>query len=232
MLPAAFSFQIAILFFIGIAALVILGIVRERRRQQQRTADLSVIAAQLGFAFSGPLDKELPKSLGSLSLFTHGHSRYARNVMSGQADETEVLIFDYRYTVSSGKHSHTHSQTVMLLRWSAADLPAFSLQPEGLFDKIAQKLGFGDIDFESHAGFSKAYKLKSQNEPAVRAVFEDDVLAFYESQPGMSTEACAGGMVFYRADRIVAPQDIQAFYQDGWTAYALLRKLPAPTAGA
>jgi hypothetical protein len=218
---------VAVALIAGLAVFVTFKLIHDRRKDKQRTADLAAIAGQLGFAFSAPRDKTLIEPLGCFSLFRIGGSRHASKVLSGQVDDTEVTIFDYAYTESSGDSTDTTTQTVMLLRSPNVSWPTFALHPERLVDRLAKKLGYDDINFESHPEFSRLYHLKGPDEPAVRATFTDDVLSFYESIPGLDTEAHSDSMIFFRRGGLVAPEGMAHFYEEGWTAYALLRKLPA-----
>lgn len=212
------------LLFVGfIIAVVLLGRYFERRR----TAGLAAVAGQLGFAFSADEDESLIGQMDGLPLAEGGRDKTARNIMSGQVDETEILIFDYSYVTGSGKHRHTTAQSVMFLRWPGSELPRFSLQPEGMFHKLSELLGYNDIDFDSHPQFSKRYLLRGANAAAVREMFTDEVLAIYEAKNGLYTEAAGNVLLFYRLGKRVKPQELGAFYEEGWTAYAAIRRLSA-----
>ena len=54
--------------------------------------------------------------LSHLPLLSRGRARRLVNLIQGETDEAELAIFDYRYTVGSGKNSQTHRQSVALLR--------------------------------------------------------------------------------------------------------------------
>ena len=45
-----------------------------------------------------------------------------------------------------------------------------------------------DINFERWPEFSKNYLLRGRNEEAVRTLFTDDILAYYNQTAGLSTE--------------------------------------------
>ena len=81
------------------------------------------------------------------------------------------IAFEYRFTTGGGRNSQVHSESVML--WDSADLklPKFSLSPEGFFNRIGQKFGVQDFDFDDDPEFSKAYQLQGDNEAGVRALF-------------------------------------------------------------
>ena len=85
-------------------------IVAVRRYEKKRTEALQLAAQSMSLSFSKHPDTDLLTSLKRFPLFSQGHSRRAVNVMQGQADEIQIILFDYRYTVGGGKHQHTHHQ--------------------------------------------------------------------------------------------------------------------------
>ncbi len=157
MIPPFFIFII-----IAIAiALMIYGHIQAKRRREE----MQRIAAKYGFAFYPGHDHFLANQFGFLNHMATGSDRYAYNILNGSTPNGEpVIIFDYHYetysTDSKGRrttHHHYHSIFTLGLPCSFSEL---RIQPEGFFAKIAQKIGFDDIDFES-LEFSKRYEVKS-----------------------------------------------------------------------
>lgn len=151
-------FILAVVLVIGIA---VTGMIQENKRREA----LQAIATQLGLSFSSSKDYSLAGSYGFLDRLRAGKNRYAFNVMQGPGRNGEqVCLFDHHYettsTDSEGKtttHHHYHSVYTLIMPRS---FPELIIEPEGFFAKIAQALGFDDIDFESHE-FSRRYKVKS-----------------------------------------------------------------------
>ena len=206
---------------VGSIVMIALIVMIARYYEKQRTEALQAVATSIGLTFAGaPSDSFLP-SLSKFALFSHGHSKKARNLMTGIIDGIEMSIFDYRYTTGGGKNSHTHHQTVLLLRSPALDLPAFSLRPEHVFHKIGKAFGYQDINWDTHPVFSDKYLLRSSDELAIRDVFTSDILEYYEERPGLSTEANGGQLIFFRASKKVKPEDLPGFLKNGLHIYAL-----------
>ena len=130
-------------FFIigGVVLLLVVIFVVFRLREKKRREALKAIAEEMKFSFSPKGDAELLGTFANLHLFSQGHSRRASNVMRGRAQEINLTILDYRYTIGYGKNSHTYSQTVISFRSSSLNLPAFTLRPEHFFHKIGQIFG-------------------------------------------------------------------------------------------
>jgi len=205
----------------GIAAIVMIVRYYEKKRREA----LRTVAKDMLLEFSRLPDPQLLPSLRSFPLFSQGHSKKAINVMSGLADEIEITIFDYRYTIGAGKHQHTHNQTVVLLKSAVLDVPPFSLKPQNVLHNIGKAFGYQDIDFDSHPAFSRKYLLRSADELAIREVFTADILEYYEARPGLSTEAGGDRLLFFRASKKVKPEDLPTFLKDGFHIYTLFKRV-------
>ncbi len=138
------------------------------KAERQRTLDLMALARQLGFRFDPGRDRSLDERYAHFEVFRQGHSRCARNVMSGDMVCGEAtyptLMGDYEYkvTTSNGKSTQTTTYrfSFAIVHLPFAAVPDVLIRPEGLFDKIASAVGFDDIDFES-SEFSRRFYVKS-----------------------------------------------------------------------
>ncbi len=181
------------------------------------------VAATMNFTFAEKPDKALRERLSHLHLFSQGHSKKIRNVLTGRAGEMDVRVFDYRYTTGGGKNSHTWRQTVMLCESAKMRLPKFALRPEHFFHKIGQVFGLQDIDFDTHPDFSKRYLLKGDDEREIRKLFDTDTLSLYESHGKLSTEAAGHRLIHYHANRRVPHEKLSEFIREGVGVLTLLR---------
>lgn len=155
-----------IFIFILFAALVIVASIYGAIAARKRRDALAELAARLGLRFSPENDRGLAKRFEFLNKLAQGSNRYAFNVLSGNYHGHEVLAFDYHYethtTDSKGNrqtHHHYFSFFILMLPRS---FPELTLAREGVFSKIAQALGYADIDFES-AEFSRTFCVRSKD---------------------------------------------------------------------
>jgi hypothetical protein len=202
-----------LLVVVGVAVVAI--ILLQYYQEQKRTEEMQGAAGRMGFSFQSEGEPGLLGRLGRFHLFSQGRSRKIHNMMHKRIDDLAVMLFDYRYTTSSGKHSHTHNQTVLLLETERLRLPFFSLRPEGLLHKLAGSFGYQDIDFEVHPVFSETYLLQGDDEARVRAAFGEDVLGYYARHDKLCTEGEGQHLTFYRADRRVQPWQMEGFVKQG-----------------
>jgi hypothetical protein len=197
---------------IVIAIAIVVG---QHLQEEERRRQWLAVAETKGFRFSAEADPALWTAVAPFHLFSQGRSRKIVNVMRTDVDDVSVSLFDYRFTTGSGRHSHTHRQTVALLESERIRLPRFTLRPEGLFHKLGSFLGYQDIDFEAHPQFSDAYLLQGDDEASIREVFADPVLSYYAVRGGLCTEGNGHQVVYYRADRQIPPERIEAFLEEG-----------------
>ncbi len=192
-------------------------------REKKRTEEIRVVAAEMDLPFYAQGDASLMSELSNFPLFSEGRSKKIKNMLHGETSDVEVGVFDYRYTIQSGKHSHVYKQTVAFIRSPQLDCSEFALRPESLFDRIGGVIGFQDIDFESHPRFSNSYLLRGSSEYRIRKLFTDEVLAFFENKPGLSVEGNGQRIIFYRAAKRVKPEEIRSFFEEGFRVYTLFK---------
>lgn len=172
---------------LAVGALVYLG----WRMEKKRTEALASLAARLGMNFSPARDRDLAAGFKALRGLNEGNDRYAWNVLSGPYGGSPFLIFDFHYetesTDSEGKRQTTdHYLHVVLLQLPRA-FPSLHVSPEGMFSKIAQALGYDDIDFES-AEFSRRYCVRSADKKFAYDFCNARMIDFLLGQAKLSLE--------------------------------------------
>lgn len=180
----------------------------------KRTHDLSVVAQHLSFQFVPQGHDKFHQSLEEFHLATLGVRQRLSNLMHGKIERTDVAVFDYEYVIPNGKHSRTVPQTVIWLQRRGTRRTEFALRPESFWNAIGTWIGHGDINFESHPMFSRDYLLRGDDESAVRELFTDDVLTFYEQHSGLSTEGTGNKLLVYRSGVRLEPEGIEAFLKE------------------
>lgn len=181
---------------------------------QSRTKMLQRLCGELGLQFTADGPTLDPGQLGGLTSFQGIDNPRAENVMSGRLAGAEALVFDHSYRtrqINPGS-SISVSETMALFRFPGGAFPRFELSREGFL-----KDGYQDIDFASHALFSKRFQLRGDDESAVRKLFDGRVLEFFESRSDDFKETIEGGgeyLVVYRSGRIVSAGKLKAFIEE------------------
>ena len=183
----------------------------------QRTEELQMLADQLGMNFARKEEWGLIALLKDFKLFRIGGSQKITNLMSKKDEwlESESHIFDYKYTVSTGKSSVTYSQTVFFVNSKKLGLPHFWMKPETFFHKIGHFLGIKDINFEAFPQFSDQYYLKGNDEDYIRATMNERVLHFFTIEKNWNLEGINYFMIFYCHNTLIPPHLIKEFYKKG-----------------
>jgi hypothetical protein len=148
-----------IVIIIVIAVAVVGAVIYGQIVKQQRRDALAALAGRLGLSFHEENDHDLPEHLSFLNKLDQGSNRYAYNRLSGRYQGHEVMAFDFHYKTGSGKNTRHHHISVLTLKLPRS-FPELLITPEGIFSKIAQSLGYDDIDMES-AEFSAAFCVRN-----------------------------------------------------------------------
>jgi len=138
------------------------GIWMEKKRQEAFQA----LADELGLTYAPDRDYSIAERYFFLNQLDNGDNRYAQHVFRGLYDGLPVMAFEYHYETSTrnskgGRTVHHHYLSVFLTK-VPGPVPELTIRPEGLFSKVAQALGYDDIDFES-AEFSRKYCVRSRD---------------------------------------------------------------------
>jgi hypothetical protein len=147
------------LFIIVVGVVIVAAVIYGQVVKQQRRDALAALARRLGLSFYEEKDRDLAQTLGFLDKLDLGSNRYVYNRLSGEYQGHPVMAFEYHYQTQSGKHTHHHHFSVLTLKLPRT-FPELLITPEGIFSKIAQSLGYDDIDMES-AEFSAAFCVRS-----------------------------------------------------------------------
>ena len=207
---------------------------------EQRTKEFKRISEQLGMTFSAMVKgRAKDQATPPVPLFYEGHSRVVTNMLHGDsellgfAEEFEVRIFAYGFAQQQ-QDQHV-MQSVICFQSPQLNLPKFQLCPESFFKKLGGDWITGDIDFESDntaVRFSEKYLLKAgdaaekEANERVRALFTDEVLAFFAGQDKICVEGLSSHLCFYRARKLIEPEDIPEFMKNGFEMFQLFTEQP------
>jgi len=174
------------LLIVGFIAIFIIVLVVGYISSLKRREAMAAVAAKLGLQFMPHKDRYMPKRYRFLDKLRRGRDRYAYNVLSGSYQGHEVLIFDYHYKTGSGKDTHHYYFSFFILQLTAS-FPELIIVPENIFSKIAQAVGYDDIDFESHE-FSRKFCVRSPNKKFAYDVCNARMIEYLLSNTNLSIE--------------------------------------------
>jgi len=210
-----------------IISVIVFVIVHSIRMEKKRNLFMEQIAGTLGFNYVAKQSDVEQIPCNAATLFNRGCSDSAKNVMTGKVADVDVLLMDYQFTTGSGKNSTTHRLSVAAFKVPGLEIPNFALERENFLTRIADKLGFSDINFESHPKFSDMFQLKGENEQAIRSFFTPALLTQIENgliPKDWHVQAGANWLVVHTASKRIKPEELQTYLND---SFDLMNRLTA-----
>lgn len=179
-------------FVIGaVLVAIIVGAIYGMIRARNRLEGLNELALRLRLNFSAAENYDLADRYAFLKQLAKGENRYARNVLSGNYRQNQVLAFDYHYethsTDSKGhRQTHHHWFSFFILTLPAV-FPDLTIRRENIFTRVAEVFGYQDIEFES-AEFSKAFNVRSADKKFAYDVCNAQMIEYLLANRDLSVE--------------------------------------------
>jgi len=198
---------LVILFFLIVAGISVAVFLWEKKRRDA----LIALARERGLRFYKNDPFDLPSTYGATQLCNKGHSKRASNVIAGRVGDGEVRYFDYKYTVGSGKNSHTYNRSACAFHAPYCFTRLF-VRPENLLDKAAGMLGFEDIDLD-YAEFNSKYYVSCEDKKFAYDVLHQRAMEFFVSRPGITMEM-TWNFILMNYDGRLSPDEIGRLISD------------------
>jgi len=180
--------------------------------EKRRSAALEIVAQQMGFLYLSEGQPFQPGPVPRASLFSRGRKPRFRNLLTGYTANRQVTIFDYQFVIGRGKNTYTMKQTVAAYRLPHA-VANFEVSPASAWAKLSKWFGGKDIRFPENPQFSKRFRLRGPDEPAVRKTFSPAVQSYFEAQPEskQSVQTSGGWLIVFQEGHRVPPPGITNF---------------------
>ncbi len=197
-----------IVAFVAIfAAITIYAAVAADRRRKA----LAAWAAIKGLSYSSTNDYSVQGRFPDFECLRKGENRYAYNVVRGALQNRSFYAFDYHYetytqTKNGRRTNHHHFSAVIVT--SDVPLQPLAIRPETVFDRLAEFVGFDDIDFES-AEFSRRFHVAAPNRKWAYDVLHARTMEFLLTQPDFNLQMHDWNVIAYRTRRFELP-DLEA----------------------
>ena len=189
-----------ILIIIAVIALIIAGVIVKHKKAEGRRKELAGWAFSKGLNFSPGRDGSIDNRY-SFKCLQRGSNRYGYNIIEGNLGNRPVCAFDYHYethhTDSKGNRQTSHHYFSAVIVDSGLPLKPLFIREERLFDKLADFVGFNDIDFES-AEFSKKFYVKSPDKKWAYDVLHQATMEFMLQSLQYDIEFLGRHVIAYR----------------------------------
>jgi hypothetical protein len=199
-------YKVQFLIIVGVFTLIIVvGILAYIGALKRREA-MAALAARLGLSFNPNKNWDLAKRYRFLDKLRRGSNRYAFNIISGDYQGHKVVLFDYHYQIRSNKSTHHHYFSFFVLHMQMS-FPELVIDKEGFFSKVAQAIGYDDIDFESHE-FSRKFCVRSRDKKFAYDVCNARMIEYLLANSDLSIEI-EGDALAISFNRRLAPEHIE-----------------------
>ena len=176
--------------------------------QKKRSVEMAFKAKKMGMQFERALDRHLDRTYRFLRK-VKGSRRYALNIISGTSQGHSFAMFEYHYQRYFKCKSYEFDQYIEhnYLSFFVLDLekefPVLTVKEERptsvILARIADALGRGDIDFESHA-FSEQYDVRSNDKKFAYAFCNTHMMEYLLEKTSVPIEVEGEALAIYYPD--------------------------------
>ncbi len=216
-----------IAIFALVAAVLIAIAVYGHQAAKQRRAALQAWADRAGYAYD-PGRERVDLPFGALR---RGSNRYLKDrfttVLQGAVPGLEaarVELFEYHYEVDTGvgdDRSRTDYYLTCVLLDAQIPFGKVRVEPEGMFDRLVQSMGFEDIDFD-HPEFSKAFKVTSPEPRQAHDLLGPELMDLLLASRPFELETQDQAMLLWRRGK----PNLERFAEADQFARSVLASLP------
>ncbi|MDO5978963.1 SulP family inorganic anion transporter [Flavivirga spongiicola] len=125
-----------------------------------------------------------------------------------------INLFDIEFSEGEFIAKEVIRSTMLHIKLDDA-IPEFTLDREGFLEKVYSFAGFKDIPIQNHSDFSNRFYLLGDNEEAITAFFNDDLIHFFESNPYYHIESNGESLLIFGKERLASIKEIKALFDFG-----------------
>ena len=187
---------------LGIVFLVIFGlsIIYGKYVYGRRRKELAKWAMSRGLTFNPESDRFFNDKYPNFGCLQRGGDCYAYNIMQGSLAGRQFLGCDYHYATGSDSNRSEHFSSLVIIK-SPFLLEPLIIRPENFSDKLAEFVGFSDINFES-AEFSKKFYVKSPDKKWAYDIIHPQMMEFLLASPMFSIQFDLLSVIVYRTQHV------------------------------
>ena len=177
----------------------------------KRQNNLSIVADNFNLSYN-PIKKSNAEFLENFIYFKTKKIEHTFNELKEK--NSQYQSFDI--TFSEGEFiAKEVVRTTMLYFKVSKKIPAFTLDKEGLMERLYALAGYEDIDFDSHIDFSNRFYLRGENPEEIKAFFTSELVRFFESNPYYHIESNKEGILICNKERIASIKEIKGLLDFG-----------------
>lgn len=187
--------------------------VEHKHRLTRRQKSLRLFANQHQYWYD-PQENTDYQALLSFRFFQFKNILLLRNQLSYTYGDYHWLLADVEYQESDYYGDQSRHNTVLRIKLPF-EAPVFKLEKEGLFDRVAHWAGVQDINLSQYPDFSRRFKLRGEEEAAIKDFFHPRLIETLESHPAYHLESNGEALLIYRKERIATIGEIKQMVHFG-----------------
>ncbi len=160
-------------------------------------------------------NSEKQKNVDSLNHFLFFNTKTINHIYNQLSYKNNAInLFDIEFSEGEFIAKEVVRSTMLHIQLDSA-IPEFTLDREGFLEKVYSFAGFKDIPIQNHSDFSKRFYLLGDNEEAITAFFNDDLVHFFESNPYYHIESNGESLLIFGKERLASIKEIKALFDFG-----------------
>nr|WP_299171590.1 SulP family inorganic anion transporter [uncultured Allomuricauda sp.] len=188
----------------------------------RRQKHLKETTTELGWNYRAQKNIET-SFLSDFIFFKTREISYLYNHLIDEKDHCSV--FDIEFTEGAFVAKEVIKSTVMHIELRQR-FPVFTLDKEGLLERIYKLAGFKDITIDNHPDFNRRFFLSGEKTTQIQGLFHDELILFLESNPYYHIESNGNSLLILKKERLLSVQEIKAMIYFGLQLQKLLNQFP------
>jgi carbonic anhydrase len=177
----------------------------------KRQNNIEELAKDYGLSYKSKKEKETH----FLDKFHFFRTKSIEHIYNKLSTKNSVLrIFDIEFSEGEFISKET-IRTTMLHVTLGKQIPEFTLDREGFLEKVYAFAGFKDIPIQEHSDFNKRFYLLGEDDVAIKAFFNEDIIHFFESNPYYHIESNGNSLLVFSKERLSSTKEIKALFDFG-----------------
>ncbi len=185
----------------------------------RRQVHLEETSNELGWTYE-PKKNTQASFLSDFIFFRTREVSYLYNQLF--AGEKGCAVFDLEFTEGAFVAKEVVKTTVFYIDLPH-EIPVFSLDKEGLLERLYKLAGFKDILIDNHPDFNRRFFLSGEKTAEIQDLFHDELILFLESNPYYHIESNGHSLLILKKERLLSVQEIKAMIYFGQQLQKLLK---------
>lgn len=177
----------------------------ERKRKQ----GLIALSRELELELNWQLPETDLVRFNQFEIANQGRLPTSGTTLIADDGETRLAVFDFSYTTGYGKHKRSHLFSIAMASSPKLALPTFRIDPQTWKSKIAELVGFSDIEIEEDPDFSKQFTVHGDDPVAIRMFLDSARRTAISQFPNQSLAGRSDSLLVIRKYGRLKPENIR-----------------------